>query len=509
MNVMPHPPATQAESDPLMPMSMEGQPLPILPTPEPPAWPEEPRGPAKAMAKAEAKAARQTDEAKTARQADAARPLPHAAHGPSRAHPGSQAAETETPEPPAPRRRWWLWALLAAAAAAAGWYFLLREAPPAALPATGAAATATAPALPPGEFRLTDTEIRSLRIEPVAARGFRAQRVAEGRIAFNDDRSTPVFFPYNGGRVLRAPARLGDAVEAGAVLFEVESADLVTAHNTLLTALETLNKSRTQLDLAQRQERRSRSLFEARAASQADLETTRATLRGAEADVHAAQTALEAARNGLRVLGRSNAQIAQVEETRQVDPVVMVRAPLAGVVTQRRVGPGQWINNGATDPVFTISDLSTMWLVANIREMDVPFIRVGQTVEVRVGALPDRVFPARIANAASGLDPATRRLTVRAEILDPERLLKPEMFATFRIEVGEPMTSVGVPLMAMIYRGAEPSVWQALPDNRFILRRIETGMRDGSIFQVLSGLAPGDRIVTGGALFIDRAARID
>jgi cobalt-zinc-cadmium efflux system membrane fusion protein len=503
MNVMPHPPTAEADTDLTPPMRSVPSAVPPVTAQvgpqvgpiEPPAWPEETTTrPAKAVAKAEARAARHAE--------------PRPATGATRAagdhpQPGPQSADPEA-EPPA-RTRWWLWLLILAAGAGAGWYFLLREEAPAPAPAR----TATAPTLPAGEFRLNDHEIRSLRIEAVQARGFRAERVAEGRIAFNDDRSTPVFFPYNGGRVLRAAARLGDAVQAGAVLFEVESADLVAAHNTLLTALDALNKSRTQLDLAQRQERRSRSLFEARAASQSDLETARATLRGAEADVRSAETVVEAGRNGLRVLGRSNAQIARVEETRQVDAVVPVVAPLAGVVTQRRVGPGQWINNGATDPVFTISDLSTMWLVANIREVDVPHVHVGQQVEVRVGALPDRVFPARIANAASGLDATTRRLTVRAEVLDPEHLLKPEMFATFRIEVGQPMTSVGVPLMAIIYRGSDASVWQALPENRFILRRIRTGMRDGDVLQVLEGLAPGDRIVTGGALFIDRAARID
>ena len=113
--------------------------------------------------------------------------------------------------------------------------------------------------------------------------------------------------------------------------------------------------------------------------------------------------------------------------------MVPVAAPIGGTVVQRRVGPGQWLSPGGSDPVFTIADLSTMWLVAAVREMDAPLIRLDQPVEVTVGALPGRSFEARIASIGAGLDPATRRLTVRAEVQDPEHLLKPEMFATFRI----------------------------------------------------------------------------
>jgi cobalt-zinc-cadmium efflux system membrane fusion protein len=209
------------------------------------------------------------------------------------------------------------------------------------------------------------------------------------------------------------------------------------------------------------------------------------------------------------VLGRSTAQIARIEETRMVDAVVPVTAPIGGTVVQRRVGPGQWLSTGGSEPVFTIADLSTMWLVAAVRELDAPMIRTGQAVEVMVGALPGRTFPARITTVGAGLDPTTRRLTVRAEVEDPDRLLKPEMFATFRISVGEGRENVAVPVNAVIYRGSEASVWVALDGNRFILRRIAPGMRSGDMLEVVDGLKPGERVVTGGALFIDRAARID
>jgi membrane fusion protein, heavy metal efflux system len=109
----------------------------------------------------------------------------------------------------------------------------------------------------------------------------------------------------------------------------------------------------------------------------------------------------------------------------------------------------------------------------------------------------------------AGLDPATCRLTVRAEVQDPEHLLKPEMFATFRIAVGEEQRAVAVPVNALIYHGAEASVWVALDNNCFMLRKVKPGIRSGDMVEVTEGLNAGERVVTGGALFIDRAARID
>lgn len=412
------------------------------------------------------------------------------------------------PEPP-PRGRGRLrpWLIGAAVALAAGGAALYEYWPREQAPARAPAEVQSEP-LSQGEFRLSDAEMRALRIEPVRLQDFRAERIAEGRIAYNEDRSTPVFSPYN-GRVIRVQAKLGEQVQAGDTLFEIETTDLAGAANDLLSAVDGVNKARATLDQAQREERRQNSLFAARAASQRDVEQARVAAVAAAADLRSAEATLAAARDKLRVLGRTPEQIRRIEETRHVDAVVPVVAPIGGTVTQRRVGPGQWLSTGASDPVFSISDLSTMWLVAAVRELDAPLVQVGQQVEVTVGALPGRTFDARITTVGAGLDPQTRRLTVRAEVQDPDHMLKPEMFATFRIAVGQEQQAVAVPVNAVIYRGSEASVWVALDDNRFILRQIKPGIRAGDMLEVTEGLKPGDRVVTGGALFIDRAARID
>jgi len=411
----------------------------------------------------------------------------------------------ESPASPAAARPWlWLALLGTGAAAAAGGFMVLggspQEAPRAGL--------ATAPALPPGEFRLNDNEMRALRIEPVVAREFRTERQAEGRITINEERSTPVLAPFT-GRVTRAFVQLGDRVAQGAPLFEVETQDVTQAANELLAALDNVTKAQNTLAQTRREDTRQQSLRSALAASQRDVEQARAALSSATSDVSIAQAGLDAARDKLRVLGRTAAAITEIERSRQVSGVVTVTAPFAGTVTQRRVSPGMWLTAGQGDPAVTISDLSTMWLVAAVREMDVPMIRIGQQVQVSVGALPDRSFTARVVRMGAGLDPTTRRLALQAEVQDPQGVLRPEMFATFRIAVGDETRGAAVPASAVIHRGADASVWVSLEGNRFALRPIRIGNQSGESLEVVQGLSAGERIVTGGALFIDRAARID
>lgn len=407
----------------------------------------------------------------------------------------------------APRARLGVWiALLGLGAAVAIGGFLVLNRQDAA-PRPGAAVVTQIPASP-GEFRLNDNEMRALRIEAVTSRSFRAERVAEGRISVNEDRSTPILAPFT-GRVTRTLAQLGDRVEAGAPLFEVETPDVTQAANDLLAALDNQGKAATTLAQAERENARQQSLFAARAASQRDVEQARAALATAQSDQRIADASLAAARDRLRVLGRAPDAIAEIERTRQVSGTVMVRAPFTGTVTQRRASPGMWLTAGAGDPTYTISDLSTMWLVAAVREVDVPHIRTGQTVDVQVGALPGRNFEARIIRTGAGLDPATRRMTVYAELADPAGALRPEMFATFRIAVSEARNAPAAPASAVIFRGSEAGLWVAMDGNRFAMRRITIGNRSDDMLEVTQGLDPGERIVTGGALFIDRAARLD
>jgi cobalt-zinc-cadmium efflux system membrane fusion protein len=355
-------------------------------------------------------------------------------------------------------------------------------------------------------YATTSAEWASLTIEPVAARAFRAELVTEGKIAVDEDRSTPVFSPY-AGRVKKLLVRPGDDVVQGQPLFVIEAADTVQAQNDFVTAATGLNKARSQLELAQIQDKRAKDLFEGRAVPLKDYQQSQATLLQAQNDQRSAETALEAARNRLRILGLTEEAITAFQTKGQIDPSTTIFAPIAGTVVQRKIGPGQFVSAGATDPVFVIGDLSTVWVTAFVRETEAAAVAVGQDMTFRVLALPGRELNARINYVATAIDPVTRRLLVRATIDNPGAALKPEMFATVTIFSPGDTPSVGVPKQALIYEGDQVRVWVAHDEDKSIeLRQIKVGLANGNLVEVLGNLKPGEKIVTKGSLFIDRAA---
>jgi membrane fusion protein, heavy metal efflux system len=182
-------------------------------------------------------------------------------------------------------------------------------------------------------------------------------------------------------------------------------------------------------------------------------------------------------------------------------------APIAGVVTDRQVGPGQYIQAGAPTPVFSIGDLSTVWLVAAVPETDAPFIERGQEVEVRVLALPGQIFKAKLTAVGAEVDPATRRVPVRATLANPGGKLKPQMFASFCIITGAESQAASVPEEAIVREGDQARVWVVSQNNTLTLRSIHTGRSSEGRVEVVDGLKAGERVVTRGSLFIDRAAR--
>jgi membrane fusion protein, heavy metal efflux system len=356
-----------------------------------------------------------------------------------------------------------------------------------------------------GRYTPTPAEWASLTIEPVTQHDFRAEHVTEGKIAVDEDRSTPVFSPY-AGRVIRLLAKPGDTVTQGQPLFIIEAADTVQAQNDFITAMTGLNKAKSALDLAQLQDTRAKDLFEGKAVPLKDYQQSQATLIQAQNDMRSSQTALEAARNKLKILGLSEDAITAFQDKGRIDPNTTIYSPIAGTVVQRKIGPGQYISAGASDPVFVIGDLSTVWLTAFVRETDAAMVSVGQEIAFNVLALPGRPLKARIDYVAAAIDPNTRRLLARATVDNKDGLLKPEMFANVTIYSAGDHPAAGVPKQALIYEGDQVRVWVAHEDKSIELRQIKTGLINGDLVEVQGNLKPGEQIVTKGSLFIDRAA---
>jgi cobalt-zinc-cadmium efflux system membrane fusion protein len=359
-----------------------------------------------------------------------------------------------------------------------------------------------------GVFYPTPAQWATLTVEPVQQRVFQSEHVTEGKIAVDEDRSTPIFSPY-AGRVLKLFVKPGDTVTVGQPLFTVQAADMVQAQNDFISAATALNKARSAQNLAEIIDKRQRLLYEGKAVPLKEVQNARAALDAAENDVRSAEVALEAARNRLRIFGKTDQEITDFQEKGTIDPATLITAPIAGTIVQRKVGPGQYVGSGSTDPVFIIGDLSTVWVVAFIRETEAPLVHVGQAIYFTVLAYPDRSFPANISYVAAALDPTMRRLLVRATVNNSAGLLKPEMFASVKILTGEGDKAVAVPRDAIIYEGEAARVWvvRDKDDEKAIeLRRIKVGLTNGNMVEVLKGLAPGDRVVTKGSLFIDRVA---
>jgi cobalt-zinc-cadmium efflux system membrane fusion protein len=356
-----------------------------------------------------------------------------------------------------------------------------------------------------GGYTPTPAEWASLTIEPVTAHDFRAEHITEGKIAVDEDRSTPVFSPYT-GRVTQLMVKPGDQVAKGQPLFIIEASDTVQAQNDFVTAMTSLNKAKSALDLAQLQDTRAKDLFEGRAVPLKDYQQSQATLIQAQNDLRSSQTALDAARNKLQILGFDDAAIASFQEKGRLDPSTTVFAPIAGTVVQRKAGPGQFISSGASDPVYVIGDLSTVWLIAFVRETDAAVVSVGQQINFTVLALPAHPFVARVDYVSTSIDTNTRRLLVRATVDNKDGLLKPEMFANVTLYSSGEHPAVGVPKQALIYEGDQVHLWVAHDDKSIELRQIKTGLVNGDLVEVIGNLKAGEKIVTKGSLFIDRAA---
>jgi cobalt-zinc-cadmium efflux system membrane fusion protein len=358
---------------------------------------------------------------------------------------------------------------------------------------------------PRGLFYPSATQWATLTVEPVQQRVFRSEHVTEGRIAVDEDRSTPIFSPY-AGRVTKLFVKPGDTVMLGQPLFTIEATEMVQAQNGFIAAATALNKARSALNLAQIVDKRQRLLYEGKAVPLKEVQQAQGALDAAENDLRSAEVALEAARNRLRIFGKTDQEISEFQERGTINPATPIYAPIAGTIVQRKVGPGQYVGSGASDPVFVIGDLETVWLAAYVRETDAPLVNIGQPVYFTVLAYPDRTFPATISYVAAALDPTSRRLLVRAAVDNAAGLLKPEMFANVRIMTGESDVEIAVPRDAIIYEGDAARVWVARDDNGIELRRIQVGLTNGKMVEVLGGLAPSDRVITKGSIFIDRVA---
>lgn len=347
---------------------------------------------------------------------------------------------------------------------------------------------------------VTAEQLRQFRVETPVERKVSVVREATGKVAFNEDNSTPLFSPY-AGRIARMLVKPGDSVRKGEPLVEIDTPDIVAAESDLLAGNAALAKAAATLRQAERTRDRLKRLVAGEAAPVKDLEQAATDAQNAENDVRAAETATEAARQRLTVFGKIPEEIQRIVATRQVDRIAKIFSPISGTVVARKAGPGQYVRPDAPDPIFTIADLSSMWLLADVYESDVPSVRLNEAVQVSVIAFPNERFRARVSYIAPAVDPVTRRVPVRCAVSNPGQRLKPEMFASFRI-ANLTASALTVSRKAVVRDNERKVVWVLRDGKELVRRSVETGLEQDGWVEIRSGLQPGDRVISDGALFV-------
>jgi len=284
-------------------------------------------------------------------------------------------------------------------------------------------------------------------------------------------RSVPVISLAT-GRVVEIKARLGDVVKKGQVLLRVESADLAGAFSDYRKALADEQLAHTQLD-------RSNDLYGRGAISLNDLQVAQDTEDKAKVDV-------ENTTEHVRVLGG---------DLNSPSAVVDIRAPISGFITDQEVTNAAGVAGLSSPNPFTISDLSTVWVLCDVYENDLPTVRVGDTAEVRLNAYPDRVFKGRIGNIGPVLDPNIRTAKVRIEVANPG-LMRVGMFATATFHGQKQETFAAVPATAILH--LHDRDWVYVPAGSKQFRRVEVNAGDmlsGNMQTILRGIAPGQQVI--------------
>jgi len=335
---------------------------------------------------------------------------------------------------------------------------------------------------------LTEKQASTLKIGAVGSRDFTLFKTAVGTIDFNEDFLVQVFSQYP-GKILKANFNIGDDVKAGDVLFTIDSPDLLQAESTLLATAGVL-------ELQKRTLARATGLLKAGGSAQKDVDQS-------TSDEQTAEGNFKAARDAVRIFGKTDAEIDQIVEKRKVDSVLLVPSPISGRIVARSAAPGFLTQPGTAPAPYAVADLSTMWMIANVIEADAPAYKLGQSVEVTVPAYPDTVFKGRITTLGSIIDPNTHRQLVRSQIDDPKHLLRSGMFASFVIRVGDPMPSLAVPANGVVREGdGTMTVWVTGDSRHFTKRTVKIGLQQDGWTQILEGLQPGEIVVTDGAVFL-------
>lgn len=350
-----------------------------------------------------------------------------------------------------------------------------------------------------GIVRVQPDQVASFDIGKPETHEFSNVRHSIGVIDFNQDRTAKVLSPYQ-GRVSQVLVKAGDDVKAGQVLYTVAVPDMAQASSALISASATLRNANETLKRAQ--------------TLAGDNSIPQKEFLQAQADQQSAKAAYDAAHQNLRLFDLSDADISRMERDRKIGLEFAVKSPIAGRVTQRSAQPGQLVQPGSDPAPIVVSDMRSLWMVANVPESDFSQYRLGQPVQVHVSAWPGKSFDAKVAYVGDSVDADSRRFVVRAEVADPEHVLRPQMTADFNITVAAAEDSLAVPAQAVVRESSgHDVVWLAIGKDAkgplFTRTAVVRGKTSDGWVQIEQGLNSNQHIARKNALFLSSLYETD
>lgn len=334
-------------------------------------------------------------------------------------------------------------------------------------------------------------KLQQLRVEYVGEQNVAVDEVvAPGKIDVNPNRVSRVTIPVT-GKVTDVLVRIGDAVREGQPVLLLESSEVDAAMSAALQAGAALTQTRAVLIKAQADYDRAKDLFVSQAAPKKDVLTAEAALAQAKAALEQAEASKNQANARLDLLGiKRNAFRQRIE----------IRAPISGKVLEMNIVPGEY-RNDTSNPVMTIADLSSLWVVSEVPENTIRMIAKGERLEVELAAYPDEKFQARVTRIGDTVDPTTRTVKVYAGIANSGGKLRPEMFGRIRhVDATRPMPVI--PSSAVIQAEKQPIVYREISRGSFEAVPVTLGNRTGNSIGVVDGLQPHDRIVVDGGMLL-------
>jgi cobalt-zinc-cadmium efflux system membrane fusion protein len=334
-------------------------------------------------------------------------------------------------------------------------------------------------------FSLPPDQMSHIQVVPVEKSKLARVLRLTGAVAYNAFKTTPVLSAV-GGPVQEILAEPGQNVRAGQTLLTVTSPDFSAARSAYLKAL-------TAFQLADKNYDRAKDLYIHKAIAERDLQQS-------ESDRAQAQADLQATEDALRALGIRDPE-SLVKEPVISTGRIPVPAPVGGQIVERLVGPGQLLQAGTTQ-CFTISDMSTVWVLVNVYQNDLAYVRTGDSADITTDAYPD-TFHGKISYVADALDPATRTLQARIVTQNPGYKLKKDMYVTANVHAGELANALTVPDAAVL-RDTEnqPFVYVQVGSNQFARRLVNVGDSQDGRTLILDGLKKGEQVVGNGSLFL-------